>query len=209
MNAHVAAAPRPGKHYARFGPHNARMAFRRWRRSRPFWAGLWCVLGGGMMMLGPLTAVRFVLVAGQTVWLGIVVGALVSIFGLFFWFSPSQRQITGVFAVMLSVVSFITSDFGGFLIGMTLGVLGASMGFAWVPAAPRERRRRVFRRQASTPLAEPVLAVTGTAVEPLTQQELPGIEVSAGEAERTPAQQTEPGELQEAHKGGRFRLFRR
>lgn len=109
-----------------------RARFRHWRRTRPFWGGLWAVLGGLLMLVGPLTAIKVILVAGQVVWMGITVGAAVSIFGLFLWFAPSQRQMAGVLIVILSLVSFITSDFGGFLIGMILGLTGGAMGFAWV-----------------------------------------------------------------------------
>lgn len=115
-----------------------RSRFRHWRRTRPFWGGLWAVLGGLLILVGPLTAIKVILVAGQVVWMGISVGAMVAIFGLFLWFSPSQRQIAGVLIVVLSLISFITSDFGGFLVGMILGLVGGAMGFAWVPRpAPR------------------------------------------------------------------------
>lgn len=110
-----------------------RQRFRHWRRTRPFWGGLWSIIGGLVILIGPLTAIKVILVAGQVVWMGITVGALVSIFGLFLWFSPSQRQVAGVLIVVLSLISFITSDFGGFLLGMILGLAGGSMGFAWVP----------------------------------------------------------------------------
>jgi len=171
--------PQP-KHHLRFGPHNLRMAFRRWRRSRPFWGGLWAILGGGMMMLGPLTAIRFVLVAGQSIWIGILIGLLVSIFGLYVWFAPSMRQITAILIVVLSVVSFITSDFGGFMIGMVLGVLGGSMAFAWVPMEPKVRKHRLLRRHAA-PQPEPaLLAVTGTAVPTIApEREVPELPVQS------------------------------
>ena len=110
--------------------------FRHWRRTRPFWGGLYAILGGLLMLAGPLTAIKVILVAGQVVWMGITVGAAVSVFGLFLWFAPSQRQVAGVLIVILSLVSFITSDFGGFLLGMLLGLTGGAMGFAWVPRRP-------------------------------------------------------------------------
>lgn len=135
------------KRYRRFGLHNARIAFRDWRRSRPFWGGLWCILGGALIAYGPTTAIKLILVAGTVVWAGILVGLLVLIFGLFLWFSPQNRHFLGVLAVLFSTISFITSDFGGFLLGMTLGIIGGSMGFAWVPLEPKVKKDRKRRRR--------------------------------------------------------------
>lgn len=134
------------KRYRRFGLHNMRAGFREWRRSRPFWAGLWSILAGLFIMAGPLSAFKVIFIAGVVV-VGILVGVLVSIFGLFLWFAPAQRHFFGVLIVLASIVSFFTSDFGGFVLGMLLGMIGGSMGFAWVPVAAGrgESRRRRFR----------------------------------------------------------------
>ena len=132
-----------------------RQRFRHWRRTRPFWGGLWSILGGLLMAVGPLSAIKVILVAGQVVWMGITVGVLVAVFGLFLWFAPSQRQIAGVLIVVLSLVSFITSDFGGFLIGMILGLTGGAMGFAWTPRSPV---RATAVAGAATTSAPPVYA---------------------------------------------------
>jgi uncharacterized protein DUF6114 len=112
--------------------HRARLGFRSWRRSRPFWAGLWTMLGGLMMLAGPLSAFKVLLVANEVV-VGVVVGVLVSLFGLFLWFTPGERHLFGVLIVVASVVSFFTSDLGGFVVGMLLGMVGGAMGFAWTP----------------------------------------------------------------------------
>lgn len=123
--------PAPGPQQSRF--KRARLGFRQWRRTRPFWAGVWCILGGAIMMYGPLTAIKLLLVSGTVVWAGILIGALVVTMGLFMWFSPQFRQVLGVLAVLFSVVSLITSNLGGFIIGLLFGVIGGSMAFAWTP----------------------------------------------------------------------------
>jgi len=154
------------RHHWRFGPHNLRMGFRRWRRTRPFWGGLWAILGGLIIAAGPASAVKLLIAAGTTIWLGVLVGVLISIFGLFLWFAPQQRHLFGVLTAVLSVVSLITSDFGGFAIGMLLGITGGAMGFAWVPAAPKVRKHRFLRRRAgNVPAADGVIPVVGAAVE--------------------------------------------
>ncbi len=115
----------------------ARAGFRAWRRSRPFWGGLWTILGGLLMALGPLTAIKVILVAGTTVLFGILVGVIVVAMGLFLWFTPQLRQMAGILAVLFSLVSLITSDYGGFVIGLLLGTIGGAMGFAWAPVRPK------------------------------------------------------------------------
>ncbi len=123
------SAPGPPQPWFR----RARLAFRQWRRTRPFWAGVWCLLGGAIIIYGPLTVIKLVLVSGTVVWAGILIGALVCVMGLFMWFSPQFRQVLGVLAILFSIVSLITSNFGGFLIGMLLGVIGGAMAFGWTP----------------------------------------------------------------------------
>ena len=134
--------------YARYGPHRFRMAFRRWRRSRPFWGGFLTLLGGSIITLGPASAYKVMLQAGDVIWEGILVGAVITILGLFLWYQPAMRHFFGVLIVVLSLVSFITSDIGGFLIGMTLAMTGGSMGFAWTPVDPATVKPHLWRREA-------------------------------------------------------------
>jgi uncharacterized protein DUF6114 len=116
------------------GPfRRARLAFRRWRRTRPFWAGIWAMIGGLIVLSGPLMSIKVILVAGQIVWMGILVGALIALAGLFLWFEHGLSRLLGVLIVLLGLVSLITSDFGGFIIGMLLSLVGGSMAFAWRP----------------------------------------------------------------------------
>jgi hypothetical protein len=110
--------------------------FHGWRRSRPFWGGLWCVLGGAIIAYGPTTAFEVILVSGTTVWVGILVGVLVALMGLFLWFAPQQRHLAGLLAAIFAMVSLFTSDYGGFVIGLVLGTLGGALGFAWSPVRP-------------------------------------------------------------------------
>ena len=153
-----AANPRQGW---RTPLHRPRLAFRRWRRSRPFWGGLWSFLGGLIILAGPATAFKVILVAGQIVWVGILVGVLISAFGLLVWFAPSQRQIAGILIVVLAAASFISSDLGGFFIGMLLAIVGGAMAFAWVPSKPKTVK--VGKAGVSAPTVElPVFPVTGS-----------------------------------------------
>ncbi|MDL4814520.1 DUF6114 domain-containing protein [Actinomadura opuntiae] len=110
--------------------------FRRWRRTRPFWGGVFAVLGGAELIAIPLAPMPLVVhqgVAGVASWL---IGALLVAAGALMWFQPAQRSFFGVLAVLLSLASFLTSNFGGFLVGLLLGLVGGALGFAWSPAPP-------------------------------------------------------------------------
>jgi MFS family permease len=122
------------------------MAWRNWRRSRPFWGGLWCIVGGLIIAYAPLTALKLILVAGTSVWAGILMGVLVALMGLVLWFAPSQRIVAAVLAIAFSIVSLVTSNLGGYFLGMILGVVGGALGFGWMPVtsqAPTLRQRPV------------------------------------------------------------------
>ena len=53
--------------------------------------------------------------------------------GLLAWFTPAQRIFYGVLAALVSVYSLIGVNFGGFFIGMLLGIVGGSLIAAWTP----------------------------------------------------------------------------
>ncbi|MFB4306164.1 DUF6114 domain-containing protein [Actinomadura sp. GTD37] len=131
------AAPHGAPHGA--APHG----FRRWRRTRPFWGGVFAVLGGLELIAIPLAPMPIVVhqgMAGVASWL---IGALLVTAGVLMWVQPAQRSFYGVLAVLLSLASFLTSNFGGFVVGLLLGLLGGALGFAWspAPAAPAAQER--------------------------------------------------------------------
>ena len=116
------------------GPlRRARHAFRQWRRRRPFWAGLWAILSGAIIAYVPGTAFKFSLVPGSLVWLGVLVGLLIGVFGLFLWLQPSLRYLLGTLIIVFSLGSFMSSDFGGLLVGMLLGLIAGALALAWTP----------------------------------------------------------------------------
>lgn len=111
--------------------------FRRWRRTRPFWGGLFTMLAGAEIILIPLAPAAVTVhqgIAGVASWLA---GLLLIVSGGFMWFQPQQRSFFGILAVLLSLVSFVTSNLGGFLFGMILGLVGGALGFAWAPRRPK------------------------------------------------------------------------
>ncbi|MGK5628144.1 DUF6114 domain-containing protein [Streptomyces sp. URMC 123] len=115
-----------------------RAALRRWRRTRPFWAGLLLLLAGAELVAVPLSPLTVLISLGLGGLAAIGIGVALFAAGLFLWFLPHTRLYVGVHALILSVLSFAATNLGGFLVGMVLGIAGGAMAVGWTP---RERAR--------------------------------------------------------------------
>jgi len=124
-------------------------AWRRWRRTRPFWGGLLIIFGGAEMLLSEQAPLPIVIHVGLQGLAGYLVPIVLVLCGLLLWLSPVQQTFYSVLAVLLSLASWITSNLGGFFVGLTLGVVGGALAFAWTrgeepvpPLRPRSRPQR-------------------------------------------------------------------
>lgn len=113
--------------------------FVRWRRGRPFIPGLLMILAGIVIITPAYLSVRIsdLLVMISTI-SGVstfVIGALLIMFGLGAWFRPATATYLGVFGIIIAVVALPTSNFGGFLLGSILGIVGGAFTLAWEPTA--------------------------------------------------------------------------
>ncbi|MCK7627664.1 DUF6114 domain-containing protein [Streptomyces sp. RS10V-4] len=117
-----------------------RQAFRQWRGQRPFWGGLLTLLAGVPIMylpyanltVGSLT-VRMATTAGAG---SLIIGVLLVVLGLTMWFQPASRVFAGVAAILLSLVSLVVSNIGGFVVGFLLGLIGGALGISWAAGEP-------------------------------------------------------------------------
>ncbi|MFF3272444.1 DUF6114 domain-containing protein [Streptomyces chrestomyceticus] len=110
-----------------------RAAFRGWRRTRPFWAGLLLILGGAELLLVPLSPLTVLISLGLGGLAAIGIGLALIVAGLFLWLRPAAHHYVSLHALILSVLSFAATNLGGFLLGMGLGIAGSAMGFGWTP----------------------------------------------------------------------------
>ncbi|MEU3721749.1 DUF6114 domain-containing protein [Streptomyces sp. NPDC031705] len=112
--------------------------WRRWRRGRPFWGGLFAVLAGVWISVLPLAPLKIMLQQGVAGIPSVLMGLVMIVLGLTAWFSPAQRTLAGILTTLVATAALVLSNLGGFLIGTLLGILGGGLMFAWQPyAAPR------------------------------------------------------------------------
>ncbi|MFI7503728.1 DUF6114 domain-containing protein [Streptomyces sp. NPDC049687] len=132
MSAETSAAP--GR-FTRW-----RLQFRAWRGTRPFWAGLFMMIGGVPIMYFPyahLTIGQLTVRMSTTAGAGsLIIGVLLVVLGISLWFQKHIRTFAGVAAILLALVSLPVSNFGGFIVGFLFGMIGGAMAVAWVPGVP-------------------------------------------------------------------------
>ncbi|MEV2278029.1 DUF6114 domain-containing protein [Nocardiopsis sp. NPDC049922] len=137
----------------------ARGGFRSWRRTRPFWGGLLLAAAGVELLVAPaaqslILPIDLIIYAGIAGVSGTLIGVLLIAIGVLAWLQPAQHTFFGLVGLLLALVSFVTSNFGGFVIGMLLGIVGGSLVFAWCSRvrrrAPRRRRTRFRRGDGAT-----------------------------------------------------------
>jgi Family of unknown function (DUF6114) len=124
------------EHYLRV----VRRRFRTWRGTRPFWAGLFVMFAGLPIMYFPyanLQIGQLTIAMATTGGSGsLIIGVLLVVLGFSLWFQHHVRTFAGVAAILLGLVSLPVSNFGGFIVGFLLALIGGAMGVAWAPGKP-------------------------------------------------------------------------
>ncbi|MFF5704830.1 DUF6114 domain-containing protein [Streptomyces sp. NPDC012794] len=119
-----------------------RHRFRAWRGARPFWAGLFTLLGGVPIIYFPFADIRLANVslamATTSGSVSLILGVLLITLGLGLWFQQGIRVFAGVAAILLALVSIPKSNLGGFFIGFLTSMIGGCLALAWAPGAPAE-----------------------------------------------------------------------
>jgi hypothetical protein len=117
------AAPRPSL-YARY---------RTWRRGRPFVGALLAIIGGAEILLTVSAPLPVVIHFGIVNLIGFAVPILIILCGLMLWFAPHPRAFYASLILLLALASWITSNLGGFFIGMLIALVGGSLALSWSP----------------------------------------------------------------------------
>jgi len=181
MSAETPAAPgQNDEHYLQVFRRN----FRTWRGDRPFWAGLFVLLGGfpiayfpyANLQLGHLT-LTLGTPAGSS---SLIIGVLLVVLGISLWFQKHVRTFAGVAAILLALVSIPLSNLGGFLVGFLFAMIGGAMAVSWAPGERVEEQAAsaapLSKATAPDPLIEataPDPLIEATAPDPLIEATAP------------------------------------
>ncbi|MFJ4205146.1 DUF6114 domain-containing protein [Streptomyces sviceus] len=125
-------------------------AFTRWVYGRPFFGGLWLTLGGAWILVTMKASVKVVLHVGMQGVAGYLLPTLMVLLGLLILFSPDQRLFYSITGVLISMGTWVTSNLGGFMVGLLLGVAGSILTFGWLP----DQDPRVSRRGRARPATQ-------------------------------------------------------
>ncbi|MEU0369969.1 DUF6114 domain-containing protein [Streptomyces sp. NPDC006283] len=114
-----------------------RRNFRSWRGQRPFWAGLFTLLGGIPIAYFPYASLQLghmTLSMATTAGAGsLIIGVLLVTLGLTMWFQAVARVFAGIAAILLALVSIPIANLGGFIVGFLLSLVGGALALSWVP----------------------------------------------------------------------------
>ncbi|QIY65127.1 DUF6114 domain-containing protein [Streptomyces sp. RPA4-2] len=131
---------------------NPRSGFRQWRARRPFWGGLLLTLGGAEILLTEKASLKVVMHIGVQGVAGYLLPTVMLVCGLLILFNPAQRLFYSLLGILLSLGTWLTSNLGGFFLGLILGAVGSCMAFGWLPdQEPRRRLLRGRRQRQTTP----------------------------------------------------------
>ncbi|MEO3777413.1 DUF6114 domain-containing protein [Micromonospora sp. B11E3] len=129
----------PGADAARLG------RWRAWRRGRPFWGGLLVTLAAAEILLTLRAPLPVILHIGPQGLAGYLVPVVLLLCGVLLLAHPSQRVFYALLSLLLALASWLTSNLGGFVLRMLLGLVGGCLAFAWTPAKERQPPGRAVR----------------------------------------------------------------
>jgi hypothetical protein len=122
------------------GTVRPRSAWWRWRHARPFWGGLLVTLAGAEILLTVQAPLPVVVRVGMQGLAGYLVPMIMVLCGVLLLVNPAQRLFYSLVAAVLALASWVTSNLGGFVVGLLLGLVGSALAFAWSPTARADRR---------------------------------------------------------------------
>lgn len=131
--------------------NTARLLFRAFRRTRPFWGGLWTMLAGIWIIRAMNFGIGLAITGGWSYSAGYTLGGALVLFGLVAWFAPHYKSLVGVMAFAVALIAFVAANLGGYLVGTILGIIGGSMIWAWGEKLPKGERARGRRSRSIEP----------------------------------------------------------
>lgn len=115
--------------------------YREWRGHRPFAGGVLLALGGAEILLTMKAPLPVILKIGMQGLAGYLLPSLMIVCGLLILFNPTQRLFYSILGIMLSLGTWLTSNIGGFVVGLLMGAVGSTLAFGWLPDQEPRRKR--------------------------------------------------------------------
>ncbi|POM23592.1 hypothetical protein BTM25_47470 [Actinomadura rubteroloni] len=120
--------------------HRSVVRWRRWRRTRPFWAGLLTLAGGLTIAAAPAGGYTILRLPGLSTLAPLAFGGALTALGVAIWNRPRAHSRAGAAAIVLALGAFVYAGLGGYLLGTLLSLTGGSLACAWTTG--RQTRRR-------------------------------------------------------------------
>lgn len=121
--------------------------WRHWRRGRPFTAGVLIALGGAEMLVTLRAPLGVLLHVGPQGLAAYLVPIILVLCGVLLIATPQQRVFYALVSLIMGLISWLTSNLGGFVVGMLLALVGGALAFAWTP----DKRPRVTQPAPAPP----------------------------------------------------------
>ncbi|GIM93791.1 hypothetical protein Ato02nite_055840 [Paractinoplanes toevensis] len=90
-------------------------------------------MGGVEIFLTVMAPLPIVVHVGMQGFIGYLLPILIAVLGVLLIFNPQQHVFYSIVAAVLALASWLTSNLGGFVIGLLLAVVGSALAFAWSP----------------------------------------------------------------------------
>ncbi|HEY9369586.1 DUF6114 domain-containing protein [Streptomyces sp.] len=155
-----------------------RLRFQAWRGNRPFWGGLFTMIGGLPIAYLPYADMRLgnmTIAMSTTAGAGsLIIGVLLVTLGLTMWFQAVVRVFAGIAAIVLALVSIPVANIGGFVVGFLCALIGGGLSVSWAPGAPVEETAKDAAYEPvaqAAPVAEAAPAAETPMIKPLALPE--------------------------------------
>lgn len=126
--------------------------FKDWRSERPFIPGVLMICAGVVILVPAYLSLKILdlLVVISTI-SGVstlTLGTCLIMFGIGTWLKPATAPYLGVLSVIFGVVALPASNFGGFIIGTLLAIVGGATALGWESADhPRVKQINLKKRE--------------------------------------------------------------
>ncbi|MGH3947618.1 MAG: DUF6114 domain-containing protein [Pseudonocardiaceae bacterium] len=113
--------------------------FGTWRRTRPFTAGVFGLIAAVAIAVPPVMSLRLGEIVITISTLGGVSSAVISVIiascAIGLWVRPELHTPCGVLTMVVSLISLVTANLGGFVIGLVCGLISGALALAWAPGS--------------------------------------------------------------------------